>query len=78
MIDNPYPLVSTKAAAWCDGFVLGLTGPSRSSDAPESVAAEDVDAFNVGILAGSRPPWTASVRPTRGCRRPRNRARQRT
>lgn len=54
MIDNPFPLASASAPVWCNGFVLGLTGPDHSIDAPENVPQEDVDAFNAGVLAGQQ------------------------
>jgi hypothetical protein len=55
-MENPFltpPQVeSPQSRSWALGFGYGFQGPSMSSQAPEDIGPEDVDAFNLGVLAG--------------------------
>ena len=54
MIGNPFPLPSTSAVAWANGFFNGFSGPDHSVAPPADMADSDADAFNAGVLAGQQ------------------------
>jgi hypothetical protein len=56
MLENPFLSVpqvdGPKPRSWAMGFTYGFRGAAESTIAPADLQPEDVDAFNVGILAG--------------------------
>ena len=54
---NPFPIVELRSLAWEKGFFAGFCGAlDRSSDIqpPDLDTADDIDAFNVGVIAGQQ------------------------
>jgi hypothetical protein len=54
---NPFPIVELRSLAWEKGFFAGFCSAlDRSSDIqpPDLDTADDIDAFNVGVIAGQQ------------------------
>ena len=51
MLENPFAQVPFKEAAWAEGFTKAIAAIS-SPEPSESIAEEDLDAFNGGVNAG--------------------------
>jgi hypothetical protein len=51
MLQNPFLLAPSAASAWAEGFTKGFAAIS-SPEPGENVSAEDIDAFNQGVVAG--------------------------
>lgn len=51
MLQNPFLPAPSAASAWAEGFTKGFAAIS-SPEPGESVMAEDIDAFNQGVVAG--------------------------
>ena len=63
MLENPYARVPFKEAAWTDGFTKAIAAIS-SPEPSESIAQEDLDAFNDGVGAGVQAASTGIEFPT--------------
>ena len=53
MLENPFLPAPMAAAAWAEGFTKGFVA-SASPEPGDNVAAEDVEAFNQGVVAGEQ------------------------